>query len=183
MRFYQLKIVVEEKKFEEFIESLRFLSSGIRKEQGCLDFSLYRDLEKNDVYRVIGEWKTRQAMEKIGVFALAEELGVETVVFDEMGADDWVKIEQPDCHWKNGFYIARPCLEADALVQLARLDVENGLTAGARAAGHVALPHVEVRETEQGGGRRGARAGRAPTLRPDAASKPGRTGWQSPATI
>jgi quinol monooxygenase YgiN len=64
MAFYQLRIVVAEKKFDEFIDSLFSLSSGIRKEQGCLDFSLYRDLEKKDVYRVIGEWKTRQAMEK-----------------------------------------------------------------------------------------------------------------------
>jgi len=64
MAFYQLRIVVAENKFDEFIESLFSLSSGIRKEQGCLDFSLYRDLEKKDVYSVIGEWKTRQAMEK-----------------------------------------------------------------------------------------------------------------------
>ena len=64
MAFYQLRIVVAENKFDEFIESLFSLSSGIRKEQDCLDFSLYRDLEKKDVYRVIGEWKTRQAMEK-----------------------------------------------------------------------------------------------------------------------
>ena len=61
---YQLRIVVAEKKFDEFIESLINISSGIRKEEGCLDFSLYRDLENKDVYRVIGEWKTRQAMEK-----------------------------------------------------------------------------------------------------------------------
>ena len=63
MAFYQLRIVVAENKFDEFIDSLFTLSSGIRKEQGCLDFSLYRDIEKKDVYRVIGEWKTRQAME------------------------------------------------------------------------------------------------------------------------
>ncbi|NIP24428.1 MAG: hypothetical protein GWN81_08490 [Phycisphaerae bacterium] len=64
MALYQLRIVVAENKFDEFIESLFSLSSGIRKEQGCLDFSLYKNLEKKDVYRVIGEWKTRQAMEK-----------------------------------------------------------------------------------------------------------------------
>ena len=61
---YQLRMVVTEKKFDEFIESVLSLSSGIRKEEGCLDFSLYRDLEKQDAYRVLGEWKTRQAMEK-----------------------------------------------------------------------------------------------------------------------
>ena len=63
MFLYQLTLVVAEKKFDEFIESLNFLSSGIREEEGCLDFSLYRDLEKKDAYRVSGEWKTRQAME------------------------------------------------------------------------------------------------------------------------
>jgi len=61
--FYQFKLVVAEKKLDEFIDSLRFLSSGIREEQGCLDFSLYRDLEKKNAYRVLGEWKTRQVME------------------------------------------------------------------------------------------------------------------------
>ena len=64
MAFYKLRIVVAENKFDEFIDSLFSLSCGIRKEKGCLDFSLYRDLEKKDVYSVIGEWKTRQAMEK-----------------------------------------------------------------------------------------------------------------------
>jgi len=60
---YQLKLVVAENKLDELIDSLRNLSSGIREEQGCLDFSLYRDLEKKDTYRVSGEWQTRQAME------------------------------------------------------------------------------------------------------------------------
>lgn len=60
---YQLKLVVAENKLDEFIDSLRFLARGIRKEQGCLDFCFYRDFEKKDAYRVQGEWKTRQAME------------------------------------------------------------------------------------------------------------------------
>ncbi len=63
MFLYQLTLVVPEKKFDEFIESLRLLSGGIREEQGCLDFSLYRDLATKDAYRVSGEWQTRQAME------------------------------------------------------------------------------------------------------------------------
>ena len=63
MFLFQLKLVVPENRLNEFIDSLRHLSSGIREEQGCLDFSLYRDLEKKDAYRVLGEWKTRQAME------------------------------------------------------------------------------------------------------------------------
>ncbi len=63
MLSYPLIIVVPEKKFDEFIDSLRFVSSEIREEQGCLDFSLYRDLEKKNAYSVLGKWKTHQAME------------------------------------------------------------------------------------------------------------------------
>ena len=63
MFLYQVTLVVPEKKFDEFIDSLRFLSSEILEEQGCLDFSLYSDLAKKDAYRVLGKWKTRQAME------------------------------------------------------------------------------------------------------------------------
>ena len=61
--FYQVNLTVPEKKFDEFIDSLRPLASIIRKELGCLNFSLYRNLEKKDAYCVSGEWKTRQAME------------------------------------------------------------------------------------------------------------------------
>ena len=63
MFLYQLKLVVAEKKFDEFNDSLSYLSSAIQKEHGCLDFSLCRDLNKKNAYRVLGEWKTRQAME------------------------------------------------------------------------------------------------------------------------
>ena len=60
---YQLTLVVPENKLDEFIGSLHFLSSEIRKEQGCLDFRFYRDFEKKDAYRVLTVWRTRQAME------------------------------------------------------------------------------------------------------------------------
>ena len=63
MFLYQLKLDVQENNFDEFIDSLRHLSSEIREEQGCLDFSLYRHHAKKEVYRVLGKWKTRQAME------------------------------------------------------------------------------------------------------------------------
>ena len=71
MAFYQLRIVVAEKKFDEFIDSLFSLTSGIRKEQGCLDFSLYRDLEK----KVLGqdfEMNISETLEK-GSYQLAKK--------------------------------------------------------------------------------------------------------------
>ena len=63
MFLYQLKLDVPENNLDEFIDSLRHLSSEIREEQGCLDFSLYRHLAKKEAYRVLAKWKTRQAME------------------------------------------------------------------------------------------------------------------------
>lgn len=59
----QLKITVAEQKLDEFIDTLRSLADEIRKEDGCLYFSFYRDLTRKEVYRVSGEWKSRQAME------------------------------------------------------------------------------------------------------------------------
>ena len=62
--FYQIKIVIKPYKTEEFVKSMRSFSRKIRKENGCLDCSLYRDSEKENTFSVIGKWQTRQAMEK-----------------------------------------------------------------------------------------------------------------------
>jgi len=43
---------------------MRSLSPKIRKQKGCLGYSVYRDTEKENTYSLVGEWKTRQAMEK-----------------------------------------------------------------------------------------------------------------------
>jgi len=64
-----------------------------------------------------GMGNTRHVMETIGVFKLAAELGFDTIVFDELDADDWVMIDPDYSHWKGGFPFARPCLDAEALVQ------------------------------------------------------------------
>ena len=64
MRFYHIKIVVKQYKTDEFVKSMRSFARRIRKEKGCLGYSLYRDSEKENTYSVVGEWKTRQAMEK-----------------------------------------------------------------------------------------------------------------------
>jgi quinol monooxygenase YgiN len=64
MFFYQIKVVIKENKVDEFVETLRSLVGGFRKENGCLDFSMYRDTEKENTFSVVGEWKTRPAMDK-----------------------------------------------------------------------------------------------------------------------
>ncbi|MBW2671148.1 MAG: antibiotic biosynthesis monooxygenase [Deltaproteobacteria bacterium] len=64
MLFYQIKVDIKLYKTDEFINSMRSLLLSISKEKGCLDFSVYQDSEKENTYIVVGEWKTRQAMEK-----------------------------------------------------------------------------------------------------------------------
>jgi len=59
---------------------------------------------------------TREAMERKGVFDLAQKRGVETVVFDEMPAEQWQYFDKEGTHWQQGFAIARPILDADAVI-------------------------------------------------------------------
>jgi len=61
---YQIKIKIKLYKPDEFVNSIRSFLRTIRKEKGCLDFSVYQDSEKENTYILVGEWKTRQAMEK-----------------------------------------------------------------------------------------------------------------------
>ena len=64
MFIYQIKTVIKPYKTDEFIKSMLSFSPKIRKEKGCVGYSVYRDSEKENTYSVVGEWKTRQAMEK-----------------------------------------------------------------------------------------------------------------------
>jgi uncharacterized protein (DUF362 family) len=60
---------------------------------------------------------TRRVMEDLGVFDMAAELGFDVQALDELTAQDWELVHPSDSHWKDGFPFARPCLEAEALVQ------------------------------------------------------------------
>lgn len=64
-----------------------------------------------------GMGDTRYTMDKIGVFQMAEDLGFDILIFDDMPADDWVMIQPPKSHWQQGFPFARPCLESDLIIQ------------------------------------------------------------------
>jgi quinol monooxygenase YgiN len=61
---YQIKFGIKPFKADEFTKSIHDLSPKIRKQKGCLGYTVYRDSEKENTYSVIGEWKTRQAMDK-----------------------------------------------------------------------------------------------------------------------
>jgi len=60
----------------------------------------------------------RSIMRDLGVLEMAEELEFGTTDFDKLAeAKDWVWIRLPESHWKRGIPMARPCLEAETLVQ------------------------------------------------------------------
>lgn len=64
-----------------------------------------------------GMGDTRAVMQQKGIFRMADELGFETVVFDELDADGWLLTQLAGGHWSHGFAVARPVLEADGVVQ------------------------------------------------------------------
>ena len=64
-----------------------------------------------------GMGDTRSVMQQKGIFRMADELGFETMVFDDLDADGWETMQIEGSHWQKGFAVARPVLEADGVVQ------------------------------------------------------------------
>ena len=64
-----------------------------------------------------GMGDTRAVMQQKDIFRLADELGAQTVVFDELDDDGWELVNLAGEHWKKGFAVARPVLEADGIIQ------------------------------------------------------------------
>lgn len=59
---------------------------------------------------------TRNVMEQKGILPILEKLNVRVIDFDDLQDRDWVEFKPEGSHWRNGFRIARPILEAECLV-------------------------------------------------------------------
>jgi uncharacterized protein (DUF362 family) len=59
---------------------------------------------------------TKEVMEEKGVFPILQKLDVRVLDFDDLQKTDWVEFKPKNSHWKNGFRIARPIVEAECLV-------------------------------------------------------------------
>jgi uncharacterized protein (DUF362 family) len=59
---------------------------------------------------------TVEVMKDKGIIPLLEERDVRIINFDDLEKRDWVEFRPKDSHWKNGFRIARPIIEAEYLV-------------------------------------------------------------------
>ena len=63
MPLYQIKIDIQENKIDEFVRSLHSLWFKFLKEEGCLNYCVYRELEKENTFCLVGEFATHEAME------------------------------------------------------------------------------------------------------------------------
>jgi uncharacterized protein (DUF362 family) len=84
--------------------------------------TLVQALQSRGVERIMvgdrsGMGDTRGVMDQKDIFQMADELDFDTLVFDELAADDWLLQDAPGSHWQQGFAVPRPVLEADGLVQ------------------------------------------------------------------
>lgn len=61
---YQLRVDVQKDKTDEFFASLRSLSHELIKNKECLDCSLLREIEKENVFWIAVEFKTLESMQK-----------------------------------------------------------------------------------------------------------------------
>lgn len=59
---------------------------------------------------------TRRVLEDKGIFELAQDLNFNIINFEELEDADWVHFNPAGNHWKNGFYLARPVVEAEYIV-------------------------------------------------------------------
>ena len=63
MPLYQIRIEIQENKIDEFVRSLQSLWFKFLKEEGCLSYCVYRELEKESTFCLVGEFATHEAME------------------------------------------------------------------------------------------------------------------------
>jgi len=64
-----------------------------------------------------GMGDTKRVLEQMGVLAVSRELGFKAVVLNDVGKDEWLKVERGGTHWVRGFYMAKVFHDADKVVQ------------------------------------------------------------------
>lgn len=55
---------------------------------------------------------TSDVLEEKGIYSLCKKLDVKLINFEDLPANDWVKIKLEQSHWRNGFDVARPVLDS-----------------------------------------------------------------------
>lgn len=63
-----------------------------------------------------GPARTSDVLEEKGIHALCKKFGAELLDFEGLPPGDWVKMNPSGSHWKKGFDVARPVLDAECIV-------------------------------------------------------------------
>ena len=63
MPLYQITIEIQNNKSDEFVRNLHSLWFKFLKEEGCLNYRVYREFEKENTFCLVGEFATHEAME------------------------------------------------------------------------------------------------------------------------
>ena len=58
-----LKMVVRSERRRDLLETMRGMLEPARVERGCLSYRLYEDVENNNAFVLVEEWKTQQDLE------------------------------------------------------------------------------------------------------------------------
>jgi len=72
-----------------------------------------------------GPADTREVFKKKGLLDLADEMGFEHLIFDEMPEDQWVRQEPTGGSWRGDIYFAKPVLDAGAVIALCCLKTHH----------------------------------------------------------
>jgi len=59
---------------------------------------------------------TEEVLREKGIRALAARLGADVLNFEDLPPGDWVRVRPGESHWRDGFDVARPVLEAQCVV-------------------------------------------------------------------
>jgi uncharacterized protein (DUF362 family) len=83
--------------------------------------TLIKDLRKRGATQfTVGERSgpplTEKVMEDKGIFQLAKELDFKIINFEELEEKDWVHFNPSGNHWKEGFFIPKPVVDAEYVV-------------------------------------------------------------------
>jgi len=68
-----------------------------------------------------GMGDTRAVLTQTGVYSLGDELGFDTVVFDEMDEEEWIIKQSGDFHWQSGIAVPKMLLDSECVVQTCNL--------------------------------------------------------------
>ena len=59
---------------------------------------------------------TSDVLKEKGIYELCKKLDVGLINFEELSKSDWVRIKPENSHWRNGFDVAKPIIDAECIV-------------------------------------------------------------------